>query len=47
MEYWFEAVALLLAVLFPLGGVVWFLRDLIGSLGDASTITPLRDEEEQ
>lgn len=47
MEYWFEAVAILLAVLFPLGSVIWFLRDLIRSLGDASMTTPLRDEEAQ
>ncbi|MFP3123011.1 hypothetical protein OH784_09625 [Ectobacillus funiculus] len=45
MGDWFEAVAILLAVLVPLGGVVWFLRDLIKSFGDASTITPLQDEE--
>jgi len=47
MEYWFEAVTILLAVLFPLGVVVWFLRDLIGSLGDERAITPIQDEETQ
>ncbi|MFX3623546.1 MAG: hypothetical protein ACE3JP_05740 [Ectobacillus sp.] len=45
MEYLFEAIAILFAVLFPLGCVVWFLKELISHLGDPSVITPVPEEE--
>lgn len=47
MGYGFEAFVILLAVLFPLGCVVWFLGGLIGSLEEENTTKPLQDEEKQ
>ncbi|MBO9128157.1 hypothetical protein [Bacillus sp. 165] len=41
MDYLFEAIGIILGVLFPLACVVWFLKELIKNLGDPHTVTPL------
>ncbi|HDR7554854.1 hypothetical protein AB1I92_06505 [Bacillus mobilis] len=42
-----EAILLILAVVFPLALVLIFLRRLIRNLGDASTVTKLREKDEK
>ncbi len=45
MEYLFEAIGIILGVLFPLGCFVLFLRELIRNLGDPHTVTPVPSNE--
>ncbi|MFD3445881.1 hypothetical protein ACFDTO_14905 [Microbacteriaceae bacterium 4G12] len=44
MDYLLEAVVIIVALLFPLGCVILFLRGMIKSLGDPHTITPVPDD---
>ncbi|WP_169729571.1 hypothetical protein [Ectobacillus panaciterrae] len=43
MDYLFEAIMIICAVVFPLSFVIAFLRELIRNLGDASAVTPLEE----
>ncbi|MEI4802203.1 hypothetical protein ACIGHG_09620 [Bacillus sp. NPDC077411] len=47
MEYVSEAVLLILAVIFPLSCVLFFLKALIRNLGDTSTVTEVPKEEKE
>ncbi|WP_181969204.1 hypothetical protein [Bacillus clarus] len=47
MGYIMEAVLLILAVVLPLSFVLIFLKRLISSLGDATTISELPSEEKE
>lgn len=47
LGYLMEAILLILAVVFPLALVLIFLRRLISNLGDASTVTKLREKDEK
>ncbi|ENQ3079797.1 hypothetical protein [Bacillus multifaciens] len=47
MGYVSEAVLLILAVLFPLSCVLFFLKGLIRNLGDTSSITEVPKEEKE
>ncbi|ENQ3107500.1 hypothetical protein SAMN04488168_11265 [Bacillus sp. 491mf] len=47
MGYISEAVLLILAVIFPLSCVLFFLKGLIRNLGDPSKITEMPKEEKE
>ncbi|MDP7992911.1 hypothetical protein Q9B79_24520 [Bacillus sp. MHSD_36] len=47
MGYLMEAILLILAVVLPLALVLIFLRELISNLGDASTVSKLREKDEK
>ncbi|MEM5602269.1 hypothetical protein AAHB61_20975 [Bacillus cereus] len=47
MGYLMESIFLILAVVLPLSFVLIFLRRLISNLGDASTVTKLREKDEK
>ncbi|MBY7124046.1 MULTISPECIES: hypothetical protein [Bacillus] len=47
MGYLMEAILLILAVVLPLALVLIFLRRLISNLGDASTVTKLKEKDEK
>lgn len=47
MGYISEAVFLILAVIFPLSCVLFFLKVLIRNLGDTSKITEMPKEEKE
>ncbi|CAM4175166.1 DUF2933 domain-containing protein [Bacillus manliponensis] len=45
MAYIWEAILIILAVVFPLSCVLIFLKELIHSLGDSSIITDIPERE--
>lgn len=47
LGYLMEAILLILAVVLPLAVVLIFLSRLISNLGDASTVTKLREKDEK
>ncbi len=47
LGYLMESILLILAVVLPLSFVLIFLRRLISNLGDASTVTKLREKDEK
>ncbi|HDX9580382.1 hypothetical protein M3215_19810 [Bacillus cytotoxicus] len=47
MGYISEAILLIVAVIFPLSCVLFFLKGMIRNLGDPSTITEVPKEEKE
>lgn len=47
MGYVSEAILLILAVIFPLSCVLFFLKGLIRNLGDTNSITEVPKEEKE